>query len=75
MFTIRQANLDDLDTLVELRVAMLREASFLTSDRDAAAAGEAIRQFFTKKMPEGEFLAWVAEAEGCIVGTSGLVFL
>ena len=74
MFNLRQANLQDLEALVQLRLALLHEAGDLKSNTDTTDLAEATRQYLTQKMPKGEFLAWVAEVNNQIVGTSGLVF-
>lgn len=73
MPTIRQANLDDLKSLVELRLALLREVGNLNKNSDLAALTDATRHYFAEKLPTGEFLAWVAEVEGELVASSGVV--
>jgi GNAT superfamily N-acetyltransferase len=72
MYKIRLATLDDVETLVSLRLVFLKEVGSLSSEVDCRELGEAIRHYFVRKMPTGEFLAWVAESEGRIVATSGL---
>jgi GNAT superfamily N-acetyltransferase len=72
MYEIRLATLDDVDALVSLRLVFLEEVGSLSSGADCRELGEAIRQYLMRKMPTGEFLAWVAESEGRIVATSGL---
>ena len=71
---IRRAGLDDLDTLVQLRLDLLREIGNLKSEARAPALTEAIQRYLISKMSNDEFVAWVAEVNGQIVGTSGLVF-
>lgn len=73
--TIRRANLDDLDALVQLRLDLLREVGSLADDTNTPVLAEAIRRYLTEKMPTGKFMVWVAEIDGQIVGTSGLVIL
>ncbi|MBH8564394.1 GNAT family N-acetyltransferase [Nostoc sp. CENA67] len=73
MFNLRRANLADLEALVNLRLALLREVGDIQNDTDTAAIAEAIRKYLLDKMPQGEFLAWVVEVENQIVATSGLV--
>jgi GNAT superfamily N-acetyltransferase len=73
MPTIRQANLDDLKSLVELRLALLREVGNLNESSDLPALTDATHNYFTHKLPTGQFLAWVAEAEGEVVACSGVV--
>jgi GNAT superfamily N-acetyltransferase len=72
---IRPATTSDLEALVRLRVALFRELHVRDEDEltwDELA--DATRQYLAAKLPRGEFLAWVAEADGAIVSTSGLVF-
>ncbi len=72
-FNIREANLDDLEALVQLRLTLLREAGNLKSDTSTGTLAEAIRQYLTRTLPTGKFVAWVAEVNGEIIGTSGVV--
>ncbi|MEH2139102.1 MAG: GNAT family N-acetyltransferase [Nostoc sp.] len=71
---MRQANLQDLEALIQLRLELLREVSEIKGDSDTANLAEATRKYLGKKMPSGEFLAWVAEVDSQVVATSGLVF-
>jgi GNAT superfamily N-acetyltransferase len=75
MLNVRRAKLDDLDVLVRLRLELLREVGDLTNDASAATVAEANRRYLSEKMPKGDFVAWIAETDSRIVGTSGLVFL
>jgi GNAT superfamily N-acetyltransferase len=72
-YSIRQANMDDLEVLVQLRLSLLREVGNLRSGTCTADLAEAIRQYFTKTLPTGQFVAWVAQVDGRIIGTSGVV--
>ena len=72
-FTIRRAVPDDIDSLTDLRVRLLRESGLL--EGDAAALESAIRAYLTENLESGQFMAWVAESGGDIIGTSGLVFM
>lgn len=69
-WTIRRAVAGDIDDLVRLRLAMLAELNELV---DPHAAAEANRRYFCEKLPRGEFIAFLAEADGEVVATSGLV--
>ncbi|MGV0106185.1 Acetyltransferase [Nostoc sp. DSM 114160] len=73
MFNLRQANLQDLEALIQLRLELLREAGDIKGD-DTTNLAEATRKYLGEKIPTGEFLAWVAEVNNQIVATSGLVF-
>ena len=71
-YQIRLATLEDLDELVRLRLDFLEEVGSLKAGADVGELGAAMRDYFMRKMPSGEFLAWVAESEGAIVATSGV---
>ena len=72
MYKVRLATLDDVDTLISLRLVFLEEVGSVRSGDDGGELGAAMRDFLVRKMPTGEFLAWVAESEEGIVGTSGV---
>ncbi|MFX0162015.1 MAG: GNAT family N-acetyltransferase, partial [Candidatus Hodarchaeota archaeon] len=81
MFIIRKATLEDVDELVKLRMELLREISEVDEhyiaeldDDYMAKLADAIREYFAAKIPENEFIAWIAEDEGKIIASSGLVF-
>ena len=71
---IRRATLNDLDALVQRRLELLRAMGDLPDGDCTPEVAEVIRRYLISKMPNDEFIAWVAEADGSIVGTSGLVF-
>jgi len=71
---IRRATVEDIAVLVEMRLALQREIGALYADAPAEGAAQANRQYLQWAMPAGEFLAWVAEANGQLVACSGLVF-
>jgi GNAT superfamily N-acetyltransferase len=72
MYRIRLATLDDLDELIRLRLDFLEEVGSLKAGADGGELGAAMRDYLARKMPSGEFLAWVAESGGAIVATSGV---
>jgi GNAT superfamily N-acetyltransferase len=72
MYKIRLANLDDVDELIRLRLDFLEEVGSLEAGVDIGELSAATRDYLVRKMPSGEFLAWVAEGEGAIVATSGV---
>ncbi|MBN1122694.1 MAG: GNAT family N-acetyltransferase [Anaerolineae bacterium] len=73
MITIRPATTTDIDTLTRMRVDFMREMKSMGGfDEDVFV--EATRRYFEEKLPTGEYAAWLAEADGEIVGTSGAVF-
>jgi GNAT superfamily N-acetyltransferase len=71
---IRMATSDDIEVLTDLRVAMFEEIGDITDEKQAEAFREATYRYLSEALPQGKFLAWVAEEDGQIVGTSGLIF-
>jgi GNAT superfamily N-acetyltransferase len=77
MFEIRQAGLADMEAFADLRVLFLEEVAQGWGMRDLpdlSVAREAISHYLLAHMPQGDFLAWLAEAEGRIIGTSALAY-
>jgi GNAT superfamily N-acetyltransferase len=72
MYQIRLATLDDVDELIRLRLDFLEEVGNFKGGAGAAELGAAMREYMVRKMPGGEFLAWVAVGGGAIVATSGV---
>lgn len=73
MFHVRAATIDDLDVLTNLRVTFLEQLGDLTDEYHREAFRGATYAYLREALPAGKFLAWVAEFEERIVGTSGLV--
>ena len=69
--TYRPAAIGDLNQLVTLRCAFLREAVPEEPVDDPIA--DAIRGYFEKSLADGSFSAFIAEATGRIIATSGMV--
>jgi len=69
--TLRPATLEDLDVLVELRVALFEAMGQRGPLLDAAVP--AIRAYIEDHLPSGAFRVWVAERGGTVVAAIGLV--
>src|SRR5436309_435460 len=69
---IRLATADDVESLVALRMAFLAEVS--EADPADAALLTALRRYFATVVPAGEFVAAIAEHDGQVVASSGLVY-
>jgi len=70
---IRKAGLSDIETLVKLRIELLAEINHdIAFDRSSLV--NKTRMYFLEKVPSNKFIAWLAEINDEIVGTSGLVF-
>ncbi len=77
-FTLRRTELRDLDALVEMRMGLLREVGNVSSDisqSELAAVTEAHRHYFGDSVATERYVGFVAEIDGRIVGTGGLVLL
>ena len=74
LVSMRRASLEDVETLVDLRLALECESGHPTQETMVADVRRATRQYFLEALPAATFLVWVAEAQGTIVATSGLIF-
>ncbi len=72
-FTIRRATADDLETLVTLRLKLEYE-DHPADEQAPAEMRQALADYLAAALPSEQMLIWVAEADGAIVGTSGLIF-
>lgn len=73
MAAIRRAGIGDTEQIVALRMAFLREEQPDAVENEAEIA-ELTRRYVADKLPKGEFVVWLAEEDGRVVGTGGLVF-
>lgn len=83
-FSTRRAELTDVQTLVDLRLAYLRDIEKLGSEEIDPSLVDATRRYFMRKMPSAEYMGWVAvaratataESRGAlrpkVIGTAGL---
>jgi GNAT superfamily N-acetyltransferase len=69
--SIRRATAADASVLARHRADMFRDMGQLSDDlRDTLV--EAARAYFAAAVPDGRYVAWLAEAEGKIVAGAGL---
>ena len=61
---------DRLGAFIEMRIRQLREEG-ASEDVDLRPA---LRDYYTRHMADGTFVAWLAAEGGRIVGTSGMSF-
>lgn len=73
-FTTRRATLEDIEALVQLRLQLFREAGEFRENTSLREVAETAHTYFQESLPTERFLAWVAEANQQIIGTSGLIF-
>lgn len=69
----RHAGIDDVSAMVDLRVRFLNELYNHSEDDETRIIRKSLQEYFTKAIPSGDFIAWLAEYEGKIVGTGGMV--
>jgi GNAT superfamily N-acetyltransferase len=73
MISYRLATIDDIDELVRLRIDFLHEFQpDACGQKDEC--GDYLKEYFASSIPCDEFVAWLAEKDGRIIGTSGLSF-
>jgi len=71
--TIRRAESGDMDELIELRLRLHREAGATIDSAREARIITANRAYLQERLPKGEYLSWVAEADSKVVAISGLI--
>jgi GNAT superfamily N-acetyltransferase len=79
-FTIRRAELRDIEALVRMRVELLHVAAALgvptnLSEGEWEAVRMGIRDYFAEALPAGKHYGVVAEAKGNVVACGGIVFM
>jgi GNAT superfamily N-acetyltransferase len=69
----RRATIDDVSALVDYRVRFLNELFNHPENDETAVVRKSLLEYFTKAIPSKDFIAWVAEYDGKIIGTGGMV--
>ena len=69
----RRAEIDDISDLVDYRVRFLNEQYSHPEDDDTETLRVSLLEYFSKAVPSNDFIAWLAEFDGKIIGTSGMV--
>jgi GNAT superfamily N-acetyltransferase len=69
----RHAILDDVPTLVDYRIRFLNELHNHHENNETKVVRASLLGYFAKAIPSGDFVAWVAEHDGKMVATSGMV--
>jgi GNAT superfamily N-acetyltransferase len=71
--TVRRATVADVDSIVNLRIMLLREVGEIKGEEEVTKVADANRKYFADALPTGDFVAWIAEVDGKTVASSGLV--
>jgi len=69
----RRATIYDVPDLVDYRVRFLNEQYNHPEDDKTKILRKSLLKYFTKAIPSNDFIAWVAEYNGKIIATSGMV--
>jgi GNAT superfamily N-acetyltransferase len=69
----RRANASDVEVLVDYRIRFLNELYHHPEDGETQVLREALQEYFSKAIPSNSFIAWLAEHDGKVVGTGGMV--
>lgn len=69
----RRARNDDIPALIDYRVRFLNELNHHSEDDETRILRESLLEYFNKAIPSNDFIAWLAEYEGKIIATSGMV--
>ncbi|MDH5782349.1 MAG: GNAT family N-acetyltransferase [Candidatus Bathyarchaeota archaeon] len=69
----RRANIDDIEVLIDYRVRFLNELYNHPEDDETEILKKALRGYFSEAIHSNDFIAWLAEYNGKIIGTSGMV--
>jgi GNAT superfamily N-acetyltransferase len=69
----RRALINDVPVLVDYRVRFLNELHEHPEDNETKIIRKSLKNYFTKAIPSGDFIAWIAECNGKVIATSGLV--
>jgi len=69
----RRANIDDIKALVEYRIKFLNELYDPPEGDEINIIKKNLEEYFSKRILSKDFISWLAEYKGKIVGTSGMV--
>jgi ribosomal protein S18 acetylase RimI-like enzyme len=73
MFNYIKATNEHIDTIIDLRLALLKELSELSSPLEEQLVKTATREYLTTSLLKNEFISYMAEANGEPVSISGVV--
>ncbi len=71
--TYRRAHTKDIGTLVDFRIRFLNELYNHPENDESEILKKVLRKYFSKALPGNDFIAWLAEYNGKVIGTSGMV--
>jgi len=69
----RRADIDDTEILVNFRLRFLNELYNHPEDDETEIVKKSLQEYFFKAIPSNDFIAWLAEYNGQVISTSGMV--
>jgi len=69
----RRATIDDVPAMVDYRVRFLNELFNHSKNDETTVVRKSLLEYFTEAIPSKDFIAWLAEYDGRIIATSGMV--
>lgn len=69
----RKCGISDVDLLIENRLLFLREIQTPPDAETEKEIEQVLREYLNNTLPKNEFISWIAEADGQVVGFSGMV--
>jgi GNAT superfamily N-acetyltransferase len=69
----RRVTENDVETLVDFRLRFLNELYNQPEDEETEILKKSLREYFSRAILSNEFIAWLAEYNGKVIGTSGMV--
>ncbi|MBU3098511.1 MULTISPECIES: GNAT family N-acetyltransferase [Clostridium] len=70
MVMIRMATIDDIDSLVKLRIKLLKEVNNNIKNYDWDQYSEVLKKFYYDRLPNGKIIAFLAVINGNVVAIS-----
>ena len=71
---VRRAERKDIATLVQMRIALLKEVGNVRSKTGAKDLTGAIRRYFHRELPAGRYVGFIGRIRGQAVACGGLTF-
>jgi len=69
----RRANIDGIDILVNFRIRFLNEFYKHPEDNETEILKKELKEYFSKAIPSGDFIGWLAGYNGKVVSTGRMV--
>ena len=72
-FDFIKASIEDIDQIISLRLALLKELGEIKSSQDEALIVTSTRDYLEKALSNNEFISYIAVSNGEFVSISGMV--